>query len=51
MWSEGNYACDCNRRALFTGRFHGKHPCGDGRYRVLELRTFQGELLYEEKPE
>jgi len=38
MWSEGNYACDCNR-ALFFARANGEPDpkilwCSRGKYRV-----------------
>lgn len=44
IWTEGNYACDCNR-ALFFKRAIGEStdddetPCGDSRYEI----EFEGE--------
>ena len=40
MWTEGNYACDCNR-ALFHARARGvpepsNPPCGDERFVLSE---------------
>jgi len=37
MWSEGNYACDCNRRDFFAqclGEGGLDVACGSGRYSV-----------------
>ncbi len=38
MWTEGNYACDCNRH-LFFWRAVGKEPldidCGESKYSAL----------------
>jgi hypothetical protein len=50
MWSEGNYACDCNR-ALFFARAKGgeldpPRSCSRGKYRV---RIVVGEkAVYED---
>jgi hypothetical protein len=41
IWTEGNYACDCNRH-LFFERSNGGTPdvmsgeCGDSKYTVIE---------------
>ena len=37
LWSEGNYACDCNRALFFARAANGEdidHPCGSTRYHV-----------------
>lgn len=52
MWTEGNYACDCNKR-LVMGRALGESDpdagqCGDTI--VLERLTVNGELVFEAKP-
>lgn len=53
IWSEGNFACDCNR-ALFFARAGGeddtdKTPCGESRYSV-RIVDEAGNLLYEDEP-
>jgi hypothetical protein len=48
-WQEGNASCDCNRAAWFHGKGGlGKHPCGDGRYRVRCVDD-AGTVLYEDE--
>lgn len=52
MWSEGNYACDCNR-GLFFERARGKEvvdsPCGSGRFVVEKIiRLSDGKTVYSE---
>lgn len=48
LWSEGNYACDCNR-ALFFARAVGEddpsRSCGDGAYSV-RIVSSDGRELY-----
>lgn len=54
LWSEGNYACDCNRGLLFdrAATDHGAdvkaraHTCGDGQYIVRV--TINGVVVYDE---
>jgi hypothetical protein len=52
IWSEGNFACDCNR-GLFFGYAAGleyeeiPHGCGDGKY-SLNLIDQDGNVVYEE---
>jgi len=52
-WSEGNFACDCNRYLEFE-RGLGKEPdeklakCSNDKY-VVEIYSFNGKLLYKEK--
>lgn len=43
IWSEGNYACDCNR-AIFFNRPR-PHQCGQERYSV-KLVDSNGDVLY-----
>lgn len=50
MWSDGNWACDCNRLDFLypeadpTGMLHG---CGDDRIECLKVvRRDTGEVLY-----
>lgn len=47
-WSEGNWACDCNRFGLWEdGEYYGK--CGEGRFRV-RITTLDGqEELYRDE--
>ena len=55
IWSEGNYACNCNRSLFFwRGRelpeeevWKREASCGDGRYSVKIVRP-DGTVLYEE---
>lgn len=51
MWTEGNYACDCNRR-LFFDRADGvtyvpidNVACGDGAYTILKIIFPDGKEL------
>lgn len=50
IWSEGNYACDCNR-ALFFARVVGEDDpdrnCGDSAFAV-RLTAEDGTVLYED---
>lgn len=51
IWSEGNFACDCNR-SLFFKRAGGEEDpesddCGDGRYSVF-IQAEDGATLYED---
>lgn len=57
-WTEGNFACDCNRH-LFFMRAQGieppedeDRPCGDDQYIIVEVRGPNGERLtdIEEEP-
>lgn len=48
MWSEGNYACDCNR-SLFFARANGEEDpadprCGDAAYSVRVVASDGVEL-------
>lgn len=45
MWSEGNYACDCNRAAFFYGDNDFDDTCGDHRFSVVSLRLEDGTML------
>jgi hypothetical protein len=51
MWTEGNFACDCNR-ALLIAREQGlpdpDRPCGNTRYILLGLYTEDGLFLHAE---
>lgn len=56
IWSEGNYACDCNRHLFFERAGEGVEPlndpnfsndCSDGRYSV-RIKDLNGELLYQD---
>lgn len=51
QWTDGNYACDCNR-ALFFMRAGGEQPAWDGggecgmtRYAVLSITMPNGKVL------
>jgi len=43
MWSEGNFACDCNRHAFMYGN-EEEYPCNVGANRFVVL-----EVLYDGK--
>lgn len=49
IWSEGNYACDCNR-ALFFARAKGQRdpdiPCSTGRFVLRIVDDVTGRELY-----
>jgi hypothetical protein len=49
IWTEGNYACDCNRHIFFE-RFWDREPddreCSDGRY-LIQLYV-DGDLVFDE---
>lgn len=51
IWSDGNYACDCNR-ALFFSRAAGEADlecgCGSSAFSVRLIAVDDGEVLYEE---
>ncbi len=51
LWTEGNYACDCNRE-LFFERAGGNHDfdsesCGDERFELVSL-TINGKQVIPE---
>jgi hypothetical protein len=52
IWAEGNYSCDCNRKAFFERAMNepkssaDEYPCGDGRYKVEITRENDGTLIY-----
>jgi hypothetical protein len=51
IWSEGNFACDCNRCLFFAdaaGEVEPDHPCSDGRYSVRLTAIDDGRLLYKD---
>ncbi len=52
IWSDGNYACDCNRAKFFCDangidrlEYSG---CSDYKYSVKIIRKSNGEVLYDE---
>lgn len=49
IWTEGNYACDCNRRLFFElarGRARpDDYPRGDTAYELVEIRRDDGAVL------
>lgn len=51
LWSEGNYACDCNRGLLFYGPENDPDaPCNDdwpGRFLVTKI-VAGGQVVYGE---
>ena len=49
VWSEGNYACDCNRRIFFHGGKMDPHlnPCGSTEFSV-RLRDEAGKVVYQD---
>ena len=53
IWSEGNFACDCNRESFFL-QWHGESTkddideCGDDRFSVRLSDADTGEVLYDE---
>jgi hypothetical protein len=53
VWSEGNFACDCNRGNFFAkaaGDDDSDCSCGGGRYRV-KITAPDGTVFYEDKQE
>lgn len=46
LWTDGNYACDCNRHLHFTGFDGTCHPCGDGAYLIFSVIDDSGELVF-----
>lgn len=50
MWSEGNYACDCNRAAFFAeaaGEIDPHQDCGHAAFSVLSVEDESGRTLYD----
>ncbi len=51
LWSEGNYACDCNR-AIFFAKAKGEPapgcPCGYERFLIRVTDKATGAVLYDE---
>ena len=47
MWSDGNYACDCNRAIFFgdAGGTNEEMECGETRYTV-RIEDADGHELY-----
>lgn len=55
MWTDGNYACDCNRHLRFTESrdvtenkvldWDGADPCGDERYSVFYAISPSGRRI------
>lgn len=51
MWSEGNYACDCNRELFFAaakGLPEPDYRCGDGRFAVRVVERGTDRVIYED---
>lgn len=49
IWSDGNFACDCNRHDFFeraAGNEAGDHPCGSTAYVVDKIVLLNGEVVY-----
>lgn len=52
MWSEGNYACDCNRASFFADAGGEPDPdvqCGDDNYIVVWIKTPDGKIVYSDE--
>ena len=53
MWTEGNYACDCNRH-LFFERSKGQEPedaeCGEKRYTAVCAELPDGTRMILDEP-
>lgn len=51
LWSEGNYACDCNR-SLFFARAKGlddpDRECGEERYIIRIIDASTNQIIYDE---
>lgn len=50
IWTEGNYACDCNRKAFFDAAMGDPsdaigNPCGHGAFELMEIRHVDGRTL------
>ena len=48
LWSEGNYACDCNRANFFYGDDDCDVSCGDTAYSVRLRNKKNGRVYYNE---
>jgi hypothetical protein len=52
IWSDGNYACDCNRASFFEQaggeNSDHDHECGDSRYLVKLVNPKTGKTFYNE---
>lgn len=45
MWTEGNYACDCNRAIFFAeagGEDEPEVTCSDGKYSIVSIVLADG---------
>ena len=47
IWSDGNYACDCNR-AIDFGPDQEDESCGSSRYAVQLVNAKTGTVFYDE---
>ena len=51
IWSDGNFACDCNRELFFLRAKDEEEPedsmCGDDRYTITEI-VCEGKIVYTE---
>lgn len=50
IWSEGNYACDCNRASFFARSIGEEDPdrsCGDKAFSIA-IFDMGGKMLYED---
>ena len=41
MWTEGNYACDCNRALFFLGGGSDDVPCTETRFIIGKLEALE----------
>jgi len=51
IWSDGNYACDCNRELFFdraAGNKSAESACSDDRFEVNLVNPATGEIYYRE---
>lgn len=47
IWSEGNYACDCNRAMFFHDDYETDFKCSDDEFSV-RLKDGNGKIFYDE---
>ena len=45
LWTEGNFACDCNRQLLFDGCRVGEPTCGDSAFTAICAKLEDGTVV------
>lgn len=51
IWSDGNYACDCNRALFFYawGPESDDRECGEGAFTLWIVDDTTGDVVYDER--